>query len=119
MPSARAIRKEAREEGESYEHEREEYERGQEPLKKRKKEVKGEGAKGSRRLDRPGRKAGGRSGKWISGAIHHPGALHRQLGVPEGEKIPAAKLEKAAHSENPTLRRRANLAKTLAGFHKD
>lgn len=88
MPSARAIRKEAREEGESYEHEREEYERGQEPLKKRKKEVKGEGAKGSRRLDRPGRKAGGRSGKWISGAIHHPGALHRQLGVPEGEKFP-------------------------------
>lgn len=41
------------------------------------------------------------------------GALHRELGVPEGEKIPAAKLEKAAHSDNPTLRRRAALAKTL------
>ena len=116
MPSARAIRNEAREEGESYEHERREYERGEE-ARKRKKRVVGEGEKGARRLDRAGRKSGGRN--WISGAIHHPGALRRQLGVPEGEKIPAAKLEKAAHSDNPTLRRRANLAKTLSGLRKD
>ena len=34
------------------------------------------------------------------------------------EKIPAAKLEKAAKSDNPTLARRANLAKTLKGFNK-
>jgi hypothetical protein len=50
---------------------------------------------------------------WIKGAIKHPGALHRQLGVPEGKKIPAAKLEAAAHSDNPLLRKRAALAKTL------
>ena len=53
---------------------------------------------------------------WMAGAVKHPGALHRDLGVPEGEKIPAAKLEKAANSSNPTLRRRANLAKTFKKF---
>jgi len=58
---------------------------------------------------------GGR--KWIAKAIKHPGALHRQLGVPQGQKIPAKKLAKAAHSSNPTLRRRANLAKTLKKMH--
>ncbi|HWW39317.1 hypothetical protein [Pedobacter sp.] len=51
--------------------------------------------------------------KWISGAIKHPGKLHRDLGVPEGKKIPAKKLAKAEHSKNPSLRREANLAKTL------
>lgn len=55
--------------------------------------------------------------KWISGAIKHPGALHKALHVPAGEKIPAKKLAKAEHSKNPTLRKRANLAKTLKGFH--
>ena len=55
---------------------------------------------------------------WIKGAISHPGALHRALHVPQGKPIPAAKLAKAAHSSNPTMRRRANLAKTLKGMHK-
>lgn len=55
--------------------------------------------------------------KWIAGAIKHPGALHRALGVPQGEKIPASKLAKAAHSKNPTMRKRANLAKTLKKMH--
>jgi hypothetical protein len=45
------------------------------------------------------------------------GALHKSLHVPEGEPIPAKKLEKASNSENPTLARRANLAKTLKGLH--
>lgn len=54
--------------------------------------------------------------KWIAGAIKHPGALHRSLGVPQGEKIPPAKIAAASHSDNPTLARRANLARTLAGF---
>jgi hypothetical protein len=57
-------------------------------------------------------------GGWIKGAIKHPGALHRQLGVPAGEKIPAKKLEKATHSSNPTLAKRARLAQTLKGFKK-
>lgn len=56
-------------------------------------------------------------GKWIQSAHIRKGALHRQLGVPEGQPIPAKKLAKAAHSDNPTLRRRAALAKTLKGFH--
>ena len=34
--------------------------------------------------------------KWIQGAIKKPGALHKELGVPEGKKIPAKKLEAAA-----------------------
>ena len=56
--------------------------------------------------------------KWIKGAIKHPGALHRELGVPEGKKIPAKKLAKAEHSSNPTLRKRADLAKTLKHLGK-
>jgi hypothetical protein len=52
---------------------------------------------------------------WIKGAIKHPGALHEQLGVPKGEKIPAEKLEKAS-KKGGKLGERARLAKTLAGF---
>ncbi len=60
-----------------------------------------------------------KGGHFIQGAIKHPGALHRELGVPQGEKIPAAKLKAAAHSENPTLRHRAQFAETLKGLsHK-
>lgn len=57
------------------------------------------------------------SKNWIKGAIKHPGALHSHLGVPQGQKIPAAKLAKATHSSNPTIKREADLAKTLKGFH--
>jgi hypothetical protein len=62
-------------------------------------------------------KAHGGPAKWIQGAIQHPGALHKQLHVPAGEKIPAKKLEKAAHSTNPTLAKRAHLAQTLKKLH--
>lgn len=57
-----------------------------------------------------------KGGNWIAGAIKHKGALHRDLGVPMGTKIPAGKLEKATHSSNPTIAKRARLAKTLASF---
>lgn len=53
---------------------------------------------------------------WMAGAVSKPGALHRQLGVPQGQKIPASKLAAAAHSSNPTERKRANLAKTFAKY---
>ena len=55
------------------------------------------------------------SEKWIQKAIPkaHRGKLHRELGVPEGEKIPAKKLAKAEHSKNPSIRKQANLAHTL------
>jgi len=53
--------------------------------------------------------------KWIQGAIKHPGALHKQLGVPQGTKIPAAKLAKAAKAGGK-LGQRARLAQTLKKF---
>lgn len=54
---------------------------------------------------------------WIAGAIKHPGALHRQLGVPEGKKIGFAKLQAAA-SKGGKLGKRARLAETLRKLHK-
>jgi hypothetical protein len=58
--------------------------------------------------------------KWIQKAINpeNKGSLHRALGVPEGQKIPEKKLEKAEHSKNSTLRKKANLAETLKRFHR-
>lgn len=53
---------------------------------------------------------------FIQSAIKHPGALHKQLGVPQGQKIPAGKLEKAAHAGGK-LGQRARFAQTLKGFH--
>ena len=55
---------------------------------------------------------------WIKGAIKHPGALHRELGVPAGQKIPAKTVAAAAQSSDPTLARRARLAETLKGMRK-
>ena len=56
-------------------------------------------------------------GKWIQAAIGKPGALHRELGVPAGEKIPAKKLARAAKAGGK-LGQRARLAETLRGFKK-
>lgn len=56
--------------------------------------------------------------KWIQKMHMKKGALHKELGVKEGEKIPAKKLEKAEHSKNPKLKKRADLAKTLKKLHK-
>jgi hypothetical protein len=50
---------------------------------------------------------------WIQKAIKHPGALHKSLGIPQGHKIPMAKLQKAAQSRNSKLAHRARLAITL------
>lgn len=55
--------------------------------------------------------------KWIQGAIKHPGALHRELGVAEGKKIPAKKLAAAA-KKGGTVGKRARLAQTLKKMHK-
>ena len=56
--------------------------------------------------------------KWIQSAIKHPGSLHKALGVPENKTIPSGKLNKAAHSENPSLAKKANLAKTLKAMNR-
>ena len=53
--------------------------------------------------------------KWIEGAIKKPGALHRELGIKQGKKIPAKTLNKAA-TKGGKLGERARLAKTLKGF---
>ena len=55
---------------------------------------------------------------WIAGAIRRPGALHRALHVPEGEKIPEKKIEKATHSGDERLAREARLAETLKSMRK-
>jgi hypothetical protein len=49
---------------------------------------------------------------WIKGAIKKPGALHKELGVPIGKKIPAKKLDAAA-AKGGKEGQRARLAKTL------
>jgi hypothetical protein len=54
---------------------------------------------------------------WIKDAITHPGALHRDLHVPQGEKIPEKKIQKAEHSSNPKIAKRAHLAETLKHMH--
>jgi hypothetical protein len=53
---------------------------------------------------------------WIAGAVKRPGALHSQLGVPQGEKIPASKLAAAANAGGK-LGQRARLAQTLKKMH--
>jgi len=60
------------------------------------------------------------AGKWIADAIRpeNRGALHHDLGVPLGKKIPSSKLEAAQHSSNPKIRRRANLARTLGRLNR-
>lgn len=54
---------------------------------------------------------------WIAGAIKKPGALHKELGVPEGKKIPAKKLDAAAKKPGKEGDR-ARLAETLKKLKK-
>ena len=52
------------------------------------------------------------SEKWIQKAIKKPGALHKELGVPAGKKIPAKKLAAAAKKPGKEGQR-ARFAETL------
>lgn len=54
---------------------------------------------------------------WIADAIKKPGALHKELGVPMGKKIPAKKLAAAAKKKG-VEGKRARLAETLKSFKK-
>ena len=56
--------------------------------------------------------------KWIQKAIKKPGALSKQLGVPEDENIPAEKLAAAA-KKGGKLGKRARLAMTLKGLRRE
>ena len=55
---------------------------------------------------------------WIAGATKNKGALHRALGVPEGQKIPAKKMAKAAKSGSPKVKKEVALARTLSKLRK-
>lgn len=46
------------------------------------------------------------------------GKLHRELGIPVGDKIPAARLAAATRSKNPEIRRDAIRARTMSKWKK-
>jgi len=54
---------------------------------------------------------------WIQDAHIKKGALHRELHIPQGQKIPQKTLKKAEHSNNPLLAKRARLAETFRKMH--
>ena len=56
--------------------------------------------------------------KWIQKAIKHPGALHKQMGIPASKNIPAGKLAIAA-KKGGKLGARARLAQKLKSFNKN
>lgn len=56
-------------------------------------------------------------GNFIQGAIKRPGALHKKLGVPQGKKIPKAKIAAAAKQPG-LLGQEARFAQTLAKVRK-
>ena len=54
---------------------------------------------------------------WIAGATKNKGGLHRSLGVPAGEKIPAKKVAAAA-KKSGKVGKEARLAETLGKMRK-
>ncbi len=53
-----------------------------------------------------------RRARWIQRAIKRPGQLHRDLGIPEGRKIPVSLIRRAAKRKDK-VGARARLALTL------
>ena len=72
-----------------------------------------EGEPGKLRADKRAR--GGKTPNFHPGG--EKGKLHREMGIPVGQKIPAAKLAAAAHSNNPEKRRDAIRAQTMKKWH--
>ena len=54
---------------------------------------------------------------WLKQAIKKPGALHKDLGVPMGKKIPAKKMAVAA-KQSGKVGQRARLAETMKKMGK-
>lgn len=46
------------------------------------------------------------------------GKLHRELGIPVSQKIPASRLAAATRSKNPEIRRDAIRARTMSKWKK-
>lgn len=57
--------------------------------------------------------SGRKDRKWIQDTHMEKGALHEALSIPQDKKIPMKAINKATHSQNPTLKKEAVLAKTL------
>jgi hypothetical protein len=59
--------------------------------------------------------------RWVPKKDFHPGGekgkLHRELGIPTDQKIPADRLRAATHSDNPEIRRDAIRAETMKGWN--
>jgi hypothetical protein len=53
---------------------------------------------------------------WIAGATENKGGLHRSLGIPQGDKIPAKKIAAAAQ-RGGKVGKQARLAQTLRRMH--
>lgn len=51
-------------------------------------------------------------GGWIAEATKNKGGLHRSLGIPQGQKIPLARI-RAAAKQGGRVGKQANLALTL------
>jgi len=68
-------------------------------------------------MERGGKLAKAKGGKWIQKVIKKPGALRAQLGAKPGQPIPAGKLAKAAKAPGK-LGQRARLAQTLKKMKK-
>lgn len=57
-------------------------------------------------------------GNWIAGATQKKkGALHRNLGIPQGQKIPTQDLEADPH-DSTTVKREKALARTLGKMRR-
>lgn len=84
------------------------------PFKRYKMAAKGKKLSGNEVHDMMKKK----SANWIQGAIKKPGALHKELGIASGKKIPAKTLASAAKKPGKEGKR-ARLAETLKGMkHK-
>jgi hypothetical protein len=53
----------------------------------------------------------------IKGIGGEKGKLHRELGIPEGQKIGKSRIAKATQSTNPEIRRDAIRARTMGRFN--
>lgn len=56
--------------------------------------------------------------KFIQKMKMKKGALHKELDIPEGKKIPMKTIKRAEKSDNSKLAKRAHLAETLRGLKK-
>jgi hypothetical protein len=56
-----------------------------------------------------------RKKKWMQSAVKRPGQLHRDLGVPQGKKIPKSRLRAAAKRKGK-VGQRARLALTMSRY---